>query len=171
SRALTEAGVPNVLWAEPMMNCYTIPTSVFGTDFIVPDHLLSQAKAALLEQGFTICNRGDDCHLNRQDAYTIIPADHVHCPLDAIREMTGMDDPDNTSVVKLHKKSDYLWTFPDIPIGPATAGDRYYMAADDPLLPQDTMEKIGRFEPGLFPVKILRPTKFFEVLYLLYSRD
>ncbi|KAF7593787.1 hypothetical protein BBP40_010843 [Aspergillus hancockii] len=73
--------------------------------------------------------------------------------------------------VYIYKQSDYFFSITEtpgleIPPGSPTPHDPYFMQAIDPRLTGK-----GRFDPNMHTVKLVKPTKFIEMLLQLWYHD
>jgi hypothetical protein len=80
-------------------------------------------------------------------------------------------DSEFQGAVYIYKQSDYFFSItdtpgPEIPPGSPAPDDPYFMLATDPRLTGK-----DRFDAGMHPVKIVKPTKLIEMLSLLRCRD
>ncbi|RAL00100.1 uncharacterized protein BO80DRAFT_476534 [Aspergillus ibericus CBS 121593] len=189
---LDVAGIPNVLWGKYMIFTYDMgplqeaqaedakrvrkvpppPHERYyitkyddSISFIIPDDRINDARDALLLAGFPLCTTGCVCF--DWKTHEMVPWHHF------------LGENGNTAenpALKLFRRSDVLFRFPDPDLAPPAPDDPWYMLTNDPRLPADDEERRGanpegRFDAALWPIKIPTAVKLYEALILLRCRD
>ncbi|GIJ91794.1 hypothetical protein Asppvi_010767 [Aspergillus pseudoviridinutans] len=164
SRLLNAHGIPNLLWGDLVFNLYGVPLHVSDFSFVIPDTVIDEARNVLETAKFPLCHLGEIC-----------PAIQPNCPAPppyAHFNIKQKGDPRKWFRIELHRKSDLLWTAPEIPAGKPDANDPHYMLANDARLPEPSpRERLGRMDPTDYAVKIPTPNQYAEALAMLYYRD
>ncbi|RJE26185.1 hypothetical protein PHISCL_01433 [Aspergillus sclerotialis] len=143
---------------------FGIPTVSSGPQFIVPDHLIQPAYRTLLAAGFPPCQEGGNCLQLRGNRSSPRPEEHFHLYPELVDDV-------HTDILGLYKKSNLLWTLPDLELKLPAADDPNFMLASDERLPKTPDGGSGPWPSFLHPVRILTPTRFLETQILLHCRD
>ncbi|KAF4239925.1 hypothetical protein CNMCM6805_005382 [Aspergillus fumigatiaffinis] len=164
SRLLNVHGIPNLLWGDLVFNLYGVPLQVSDFSFVIPDDLIDKARNILEEAKFPLCHLGQTCPAIQPNRPA--PTQNAHF------NIKQKGDPRKWFRVELHRKSDLLWTAPEIRACTPETDDPHCMLANDTRLPAySPRELLGRMHPTDYPAKILTPTQYAEALAMLYYRD
>lgn len=180
SRLLDAHGIPNLLWGDLVFNLCGVPLQVSVStwpnhslpylsslqDFsiVIPDDLTEKARSVLEAAKFPPCQLGQTCPAIQPNRPAPRPYGHFN--------IKQKGDPRKWFRVELHRKSELLWTAPNIPACTPDAEDPHYMLAKDARLPENSpRELLDRMNPTDYPVKIPTPNLYAEALAMLYYRD
>ncbi|PYI04859.1 hypothetical protein BO78DRAFT_448281 [Aspergillus sclerotiicarbonarius CBS 121057] len=157
AKVLDEAKVRYVMWGGTMYQLMQVWEGASIT-FVIPDQHLETAVSALIADGYSDQNAWHsdpdwDCpQKSISGAYTW-PA-HPFSPKEGLPFLQA---------IGLLRKSQWLFTFPDPPVGFPTADDPIFMSNHD--LHLNDWKGTGSFR-DFYPVKILKPVPWVESLIL-----
>jgi hypothetical protein len=177
---LSAHAIPNILWGDLVFNLYGVPlqvsvstcsnyslpylTNLQDFSFVIPDDLIDEARNVLETAKLPLCQLGQTCPAIQPNRPAPTPYAHFN--------IKRKGDPRKWFRVELHRKSDLLWTAPDIPACTPEADDPHYMLANDARLPEySPRELLGRMHLADCPVMIPTPNQYAEALAMLYYRD
>ncbi|RHZ69150.1 hypothetical protein CDV55_101266 [Aspergillus turcosus] len=164
SRLLNAHGIHNLLWGDFVFNLYGVPLKVSDFSFVIPDDLIEEARNVLEAANFPVCHLGHTCHAIQPNRPAPPPYAHFN--------IKQKGDPRKWFRVELHRKSDLLWTAPEIPACTPDDDDPHYMLGNDARLPESSpRERLGLMDSTDYPVKIPTPNQYAEALAMLYYRD
>ncbi|GIJ85081.1 hypothetical protein Asppvi_003936 [Aspergillus pseudoviridinutans] len=174
AKLLDANGIPNVMWGPYVLACYGVPLVLDDFAFVIPDQHIDRARDVLLAANFPLCPQGDDCHLLQP--ICTLPHSYAHFilkdeaqPPRGHNGQTGFSHPFR---LELHKKSQLLWTLPDIPLGaPAPDDPNYMLVTGDRTDVYDTRMQSGRVPYTHYPVKMPTLPRYAESLAYGYLRN
>ncbi|GIK00925.1 hypothetical protein Aspvir_004955 [Aspergillus viridinutans] len=174
AKLLDANGIPNVMWGPYVLARYGAPLVLSDFAFVIPDQHIERAREVLLAANFPPCPLGDDCQLIQP--FCRLPHSYAHFILDdkgqpprAHNGQTGYWHPFH---LELHKKSQLLWTLPDIPLGaPAPDDPNYMLVTDDRLDEYNPRVQLGRVPHTHYPVKMPTLPRYTESLAYGYLRN
>ncbi|PWY76105.1 hypothetical protein BO94DRAFT_549416 [Aspergillus sclerotioniger CBS 115572] len=174
SRLLDEAGIPNCIWGERVLNI--LGTSVFDCPiyfggskcsvdqpftghrrfllWVIPDRYIDQA-AQILDKA-KLSRDGDNRAGWSMGDYVYLPPSQLNVK----------------QTIHLFRKSRISWTFPDPPVGRLGWEDSYfYCLTSDQKFRHETIQLSDRPSEKDWPVKMPGPEPFFEALVSLCVRE
>ncbi|CAI7665982.1 unnamed protein product [Penicillium glandicola] len=162
ARILDEAQVPNILWGMMAMCLVGVwKEEEKDVEFLILDHLITDASNALIAAGFTSCTDPDCREVQIKGNYRPVPAVHFHIESQYPRHQ----------VLRLYPKSGHLWWLPDFELGPPAADDPDLMLSNDLRLPPFAEKGFSGPWTELYLIKILNPSSFTEAVWYLIFRD
>ncbi|GFF32235.1 hypothetical protein IFM46972_03477 [Aspergillus udagawae] len=158
SRLLNAHGIPCLLWGDLVFNLYGVPLQVSDFSFVIPDELIDEARNILEAAKFPVCHLGQTCPAIQPNRPAPPPYAHFN--------IKQKGDPRKWFRVELHRKSDLLWTAPEISACTPDGDHPHYMLANDARLPEySPRERLGRMDSTDYAVMIQLDAIPVQMLY------
>ncbi|EDP52393.1 hypothetical protein KXW98_008484 [Aspergillus fumigatus] len=168
-KLLDANSIPNVMWGPYVFRRYGVPLILQEFTFVIPDQHIARAREVLLTANFASCCQ-DDCRLVQPTNRS--PRPYAHFILANMERPSDEIPGWHYFRLDLHKKSQLLWTLPDIPLGaPAPDNPNYMLVTDNQLDKYNPRSGLGREPYTHHPVKIPTLPRYAESLAYMYLRE